>query len=136
MFGASAGTIDSEFRITVVLQDHLRPLRCDPASYCGITPKRKSVVGKVKTVSVKREGKRWYVVLTAEQSQPEPLSASGSVVGIDMGIVSFLTTSNGEHVKAPTPKPDPETPGSFLPNGFAAKAGLNHSISDAGWGCS
>jgi putative transposase len=37
-------------------------------------------------------------------------------------------------VKAPTPKPDPETPGTFLPNGAAAKAGLNHSISDAGWG--
>ncbi|MFI6005615.1 RNA-guided endonuclease InsQ/TnpB family protein, partial [Streptomyces sp. NPDC051366] len=37
-------------------------------------------------------------------------------------------------VKAPAPKPDPGTPDSFLPNGAAAKAGLNHSISDAGWG--
>lgn len=36
--------------------------------------------------------------------------------------------------KAPTPKPDPNTPGGFLPNGAAAKAGLNHSINDAGWG--
>ncbi|WP_327138421.1 transposase (plasmid) [Streptomyces sp. NBC_01340] len=174
------------------------------------------VVGKVKTVSVKREGRRWYVVLTAEQEQPEPLPKTGSVVGIDMGIASFLTTSNGEHVanprhghkaaakvkaaqqvlsrfprvrrnkrtanhqravdnvaklhrkvrrqrldhahrvavdlvrehdviahedlkirnmvKAPAPKADPDQPGSFLPNGAAAKAGLNHSISDAGWG--
>jgi putative transposase len=41
------------------------------------------VVGKVKTVSVKREGKRWYAVLTAEQEQPEPLPKTGSVVGID-----------------------------------------------------
>ncbi|MER7691541.1 transposase [Streptomyces sp. NPDC097610] len=174
------------------------------------------VVGKVKTVSVKREGKRWYVVLTAEQERPEPLPKTGSVVGIDMGIASFFTTSNGEHVanprhgrkaaakleaaqqalsrfprvrrdkrttnhqravdnvarlhrkvrrqrldhahrvavdlvrqhdviahedlkirnmvKAPAPKADPDQPGSFLPNGAAAKAGLNHSISDAGWG--
>ncbi|MGX2993582.1 RNA-guided endonuclease InsQ/TnpB family protein [Streptomyces sp. JNUCC 64] len=59
------------------------------------------VVGKVKTVSVKREGKRWYVVLTAGQTHPEPLPATGSVVGIDMGIVSFLTTSKGEHVPNP-----------------------------------
>ncbi len=59
------------------------------------------VVGKVKTVSVKREGKRWYVVLTAEQEQPEPLPKTGSAVGIDMGIASFLTTSNGEHVANP-----------------------------------
>jgi putative transposase len=32
------------------------------------------------------------------------------------------------------PKPDPETPGVFLPNGQAAKSGLNKSILDAGWG--
>ncbi|MER5204264.1 transposase [Streptomyces sp. NPDC002825] len=37
-------------------------------------------------------------------------------------------------VKAPAPKPDPDQPGGFLPNGAAAKAGLNRSISDAGWG--
>lgn len=36
-------------------------------------------------------------------------------------------------VKASAPKPDPEQPGSFLPNGSAAEAGLKHSISDAGW---
>ncbi|MGW2176874.1 RNA-guided endonuclease InsQ/TnpB family protein [Streptomyces sp. NPDC001732] len=169
------------------------------------------VVGKVKTISVKREGKRWYVILTAEQDRPEPLAATGSVVGIDMGIASFLTDSNGDFVenprhgakaaakleaaqqalswckrgskrrrkavekvaklhrkvrrqrtdhahktalglvrdhdliahedlkirsmsKAPAPKPDPDRPGVFLPNGAAAKAGLNRSIVDAGWG--
>ncbi|MCX5390922.1 transposase [Streptomyces sp. NBC_00094] len=174
------------------------------------------VIGKVKTVSVKREGKHWYVVLTAEQAAPEPLPATGSAVGIDLGIANFLAGSNGEfvpnprhgrtaaakletaqqalsrfprvcrdkrtgnhrravervatlHRKArrqrldhahktaldlvrahdfiahedlkisnmsmvPKPKPDPETPGSFLPNGAAAKAGLNRSINDAGWG--
>jgi putative transposase len=36
--------------------------------------------------------------------------------------------------KAPAPKPDPDRPGAFLPNGSAAKAGLNRSIADAGWG--
>nr|WSW43023.1 transposase [Streptomyces sp. NBC_01001] len=176
----------------------------------------RTVVGKVKTVSVKREGHKWFVVLTAEQAQPEPLPATGSVAGIDLGIASFLTDSNGGFVpnprhgrrsaarleaaqkalarfgrvrrdkrtanhrravekvaglhgkvrrqrldhahktalglvrehdfiahedlkirnmsKAPVPKPDPDQPGSFLPNGAAAKAGLNRSINDAGWG--
>jgi putative transposase len=37
-------------------------------------------------------------------------------------------------VKAPEPKPDPEQPGQYLPNGANAKAGLNKSILDAGWG--
>jgi len=35
---------------------------------------------------------------------------------------------------APEPKPNPEKEGSYLPNGAAAKAGLNQSILDAGWG--
>jgi len=174
------------------------------------------VAGRVKTVSVKREGRKWCVVLTAEQDQPEPLPATGSVVGIGLGIAHFLADSNGGFVpnprhgrhaaekletaqqalsrfprrkakdrtanhqravdkvaalhgkvrrqrldhahktalglvrahdviahedlkirnmsKTPAPKPDPDRPGTFLPNGAAAKAGLNMSISDAGWG--
>lgn len=174
------------------------------------------VVGRVKTVSVKREGRKWFVVLTAEQDQPAPLPETGSAVGIDLGIASSLTDSNGVHVpnprhgrraasrleaaqqalarfprvrrdkrtanhrrsvekvtalhskvrrqrldhahktalalvrehdviaheglrirnmtKAPAPKPDPLQAGAFLPNGAAAKAGLNRSIADAGWG--
>jgi putative transposase len=35
---------------------------------------------------------------------------------------------------APDPKPDPEQDGAYLPNGASAKAGLNQSILDAGWG--
>ena len=169
------------------------------------------VTGRVKTVSVKREGRRWYVVLSCDDVPAEPLPATGAIVGIDMGVASYLTTSDGEHVlnprharaaaeklataqqalarckrgsnrrkkarervtaahrkvrcqrldhahkvaldlvrdydfiaredlrianmvRAPKPKPDPDTPGVFLPNGAAAKAGLNKSIHDAGWG--
>lgn len=36
--------------------------------------------------------------------------------------------------KRAKPKPDPETPGAFLPNGGSAKTGLNRSIGDAAWG--
>ncbi len=36
--------------------------------------------------------------------------------------------------RAPRAKPDPDRPGAFLPNGAKAKAGLNRSIHDAGWG--
>jgi putative transposase len=174
------------------------------------------VTGRIKTVSIKREGRKWFVVLTAEQDQPEPLPATGSMAGIDLGIANFLADSNGDFVpnprhgrkaaaklqaaqqtlsrfprcnakdrtanhqravdkvaqlhgkvrrqrldhahktalalvrahdviahedlkirnmsKAPAPKPAPDQPGAFLPNGAAAKAGLNTSINDAGWG--
>lgn len=36
--------------------------------------------------------------------------------------------------QAPDPKPDPDNDGAYLPNGASAKAGLNLSILDAGWG--
>lgn len=36
--------------------------------------------------------------------------------------------------KSPAPKPDPENEGQYLPNGAAAKAGLNKSILASGWG--
>jgi putative transposase len=175
------------------------------------------VRGRVKTISVKREGARWYVVLACDDVPAQPLPATGAVTGIDVGVVHFLTTSEGDHlpnprhgkrnldaladaqralktfrkvrrdkrtakhrravekvarmhrkvarqrtdhahktaltlirtydviaheklniagmVRAPQPKPDPGRGGAFLPNGAAAKAGLNKSILDAGWGC-
>lgn len=37
-------------------------------------------------------------------------------------------------VRRAEPVADPDTPGSFLPNGAAAKTGLNDAISDSGWG--
>ena len=61
------------------------------------------VKGRVKTITVKREGNRWYVVLSCDDVPAEPLEPTGAVVGIDLGIASFLTTSDGEHVPNPRP---------------------------------
>ncbi|MGO1051855.1 RNA-guided endonuclease InsQ/TnpB family protein [Crossiella sp. CA198] len=169
------------------------------------------VSGNVKTVSVKREGDRWYVVLSCDDVPAQPLPVTTVSAGIDLGIAHFLTTSHGTHVpnprpcqtasdrlariqrvlarcergstrrrkvvtrlaalhrkirrqrldhahqtawtlvrtfdviaherlnvagmvRSPNPRPDPEQPKTFLPNGAAAKAGLNRGIQDAGWG--
>ena len=169
------------------------------------------VAGVVKTVSVKREGTRWFLILSCNDVPAQPLPATGRTVGIDMGITHFLTTSHGQHipnprhgkatadrlaaaqqalarcrrrsgrrkkaaarvavlhgkvrrqrldhahktaqvlirdfdviaheklpianmVRTPKPRPDPDQPGVFGPNGAAAKTGLNRSIHDAGWG--
>jgi putative transposase len=165
--------------------------------------------GTVKFLQLKREHRRWYVIVITE-ADPEPLSATGRAVGADVGVARFLTTSDGEvfsnprflaasaeviadlqrrkerarrgsgnrqrirrqlarewrkirnrrrdfHHKTarvlvnccdvvaveklntadmtrrPTPKPDPAQAGAFLPNGAAAKAGLNKAILDTGW---
>jgi putative transposase len=50
---------------------------------------------------VKREGSgrapRWFVLIPV-QVEPEPLPMTGAVTGIDLGVASFLTTSEGVHV--------------------------------------
>jgi putative transposase len=169
----------------------------------------RAVNGRVKTITVKRESRRWYVVLSCDDVPAGTLDPTGAVVGIDMGIASFLTTSDGryvpnprllaatakrlavaqrslarkkrgsnrrrkavrrvaalhakvrrsrldhahktalalvrdhdvivyEHLKVPNmtrkPAPRPAGDGTFEPNGARAKAGLNRSIYDAGWG--
>ncbi|MFF2619052.1 RNA-guided endonuclease InsQ/TnpB family protein [Kitasatospora sp. NPDC058046] len=63
--------------------------------------RHRPVAGRIKTVSVKREGRKWFVVLTAEQEKPEPLPAAGSAVGIDLGVANFLADSNGGFVPNP-----------------------------------
>ncbi|MFJ9115506.1 RNA-guided endonuclease InsQ/TnpB family protein [Streptomyces sp. NPDC102394] len=177
--------------------------------------RHRPVQGRVKTISVKREGNRWFVILACDNVPGEDLPPTGAVIGIDMGITHFLTTSAGEHTpnprfldtvadelaeaqrhlatfpkrtrqrtkkhraaarrvaklhakvrrqrlyfhhktaralvtdndviaherlstarmtKSPAPRPDPDQDNAFLPNGAAAKAGLNKRILDAGWG--
>lgn len=59
------------------------------------------VRGRVKTISVKREGRRWYVILACDDVPAEPLPATGAVVGLDMGVASLVTTSDGEHLANP-----------------------------------
>jgi putative transposase len=169
----------------------------------------RSMRGIVKTLQLKRERRRWYVIVVAD-AEPVPLPATGREIGIDVGVARFLTTSDGEIIanprflaktagvigdlqrrkartapgsgngkrmrkalakrrrkvrnqrrdfhhktarmlvreydtialerlntagmtRKPAPKPDSGQPGTFRPNGAAAKAGLNRSILDAGW---
>jgi putative transposase len=169
----------------------------------------RAVRGRVKTITARREDGRWYVILSCDDVPAESLEPAGAAVGIDMGVASFLTTSDGAHVPNPRhlaasagrlaaaqqdlarkkrgsnrrkkaaarvarlhgkvrrqrldhahnaaltlvrghdlivheklqvtnmtarPRPRPDGDGGHQPNGAAAKAGLNKSILDAGWG--
>jgi putative transposase len=60
----------------------------------------RQIVGRVKTLQLKREGRRWYVIVVT-QADPQPLPATGRQVGVDLGVVRFLTTSDGQVVGNP-----------------------------------
>ncbi|GAA3420108.1 transposase [Streptosporangium vulgare] len=63
--------------------------------------RHRTVRGTVKTIGVKREGSRWYVILSCDDVPAEPLPATGASVGIDLGVASLVTTSDGEHLTNP-----------------------------------
>ena len=56
--------------------------------------------GKIKTVSVKRECEHWYVCFSVETSV-QPLPETDAAVGIDVGLSSFATLSNGTEIENP-----------------------------------
>lgn len=59
------------------------------------------VQGRVKTISLKREGRRWYVVLSCDDVPACPLPAAGREVGVDVGVARFATASDGEIIASP-----------------------------------
>lgn len=58
------------------------------------------IEGKIKTLRVRRQAGKWYACFVCEV-KAQPLEATGQSVGIDVGISSLLTTSDGEHVENP-----------------------------------
>ncbi|MEU0566920.1 transposase [Nonomuraea sp. NPDC005983] len=68
------------------------------------------VRGRVKQVEVKREGSRWYVVVSCDDVPAVPLPATGREIGVDMGVVHFATASEpiagvtDEHGHIPNPR--------------------------------
>jgi putative transposase len=61
----------------------------------------RAVQGRVKTISLKREGRRWYVVLSCDDVPASPLPAADREIGVDVGVARFATTSDGEVIANP-----------------------------------
>lgn len=59
------------------------------------------VLGVPKMIGIKREGRRWYVIVLCDDVPAQSLPVAGAAAGIDMGVASFLTTSEGQHVPNP-----------------------------------
>jgi len=55
----------------------------------------------IKTVRILHKGGRWYACFTCEVEEAKPLPDTGKQIGVDVGISSLLTTSEGEKVEHP-----------------------------------
>lgn len=59
------------------------------------------IEGKIKTVRIIHKAGKWYATFSCELPDQYPLSATGQVVGIDVGISALATLSNGVKIKNP-----------------------------------
>jgi putative transposase len=57
--------------------------------------------GIVKTTTIKREGKHWYVVFACDVVQEVRYHPSEEAVGIDLGLLHFATLSTAETIENP-----------------------------------
>lgn len=61
----------------------------------------REIEGKIKTCTVKRDVDSWYVSFAVEMDAQPPLEPTGQSVGIDVGLKSLVTLSNGEQIEPP-----------------------------------
>ena len=50
---------------------------------------------KIKRLTIKRSGRKWYAVFCCEMLDPKPLRISRKEIGLDMGLKSLVMDSNG-----------------------------------------
>jgi putative transposase len=58
------------------------------------------IEGKIKTLTIRRLYNRWYACFSCEVEK-KPLPPNSNEVGIDLGLMSFIATSNGQTIKNP-----------------------------------
>ena len=60
----------------------------------------RTIVGAVKTCTVRRYGSKWFVCFSVEQ-EDSPLPPCSDAIGLDAGLNSFMSLSNGEFIDNP-----------------------------------
>ena len=62
--------------------------------------KHREIDGKIKTCTVKRDVDSWYVTFACE-IEPQRIKMTGDSIGIDVGLKSLITLSNGGDIEPP-----------------------------------
>ena len=60
----------------------------------------RKIEGCIKAIIIKREGKRWFAIIQADQ-EPQPLPETMEAIGLDVGLTSFVVDSEGNEIENP-----------------------------------
>src|SRR5271157_3785836 len=76
-------------------------LRVTPFGEIAIK-KHREIKGRIKTLTLKREASgKWFAFFTSVEEKSIPKQNKGGAVGIDLGLITFATLSNGIRINNP-----------------------------------
>jgi putative transposase len=61
----------------------------------------REVEGTIKTLSLKREADKWFLVVVSDVGKPDPVGNALPPIGLDVGLTHFATLSDGEKIENP-----------------------------------
>jgi len=89
------GVRDS-FRLTGTIRVKGRKIQLPRLGEIRIKEKRESYYrGRILSVTIRRRADRWFVSITVEAEIPDPIPVGGPTVGVDLGVKTLATLSDG-----------------------------------------
>jgi len=89
------GVRDS-FRLTGAIKFHERAIQLPRIGKVRIKERREKYhSGRILSVTVRRRANRWFVSVTVEDEFPDPQPVRGVPVGVDLGVKTLATLSDG-----------------------------------------
>jgi len=89
------GVRDS-FRLTGTIRVKGRKIQLPRLGRIRIKEKRKSCYkGRILSVTIRKRADRWFVSIAVEMKIPDPTPAEGPAVGVDLGVKTLATLSDG-----------------------------------------
>ncbi|MDO9517001.1 MAG: transposase [Methanosarcinaceae archaeon] len=61
----------------------------------------REIEGKIKTCTIKRDVDQWYVSFAVEMDTISCIEMTGKSIGVDVGLKSLITLSNGQQIEPP-----------------------------------
>jgi len=77
--------------------------------------------GRCKLVSIIKKADKFYIALSCDEVPLEPLAKTGKTIGIDVGLISFITTDDGTSFHHPKPYKTAKEKLAYLNRKLAAK---------------
>ncbi len=88
--------VKDSFRLTGTIRFHERAIQLPRIGTIRIKEKReKYYSGRLLSVTVRRRANRWFVSVTVEEDIPDPQPVRGVPVGVDLGVKTLATLSDG-----------------------------------------